>query len=74
VRGRAKAVAYVEVRLDESVAGAFNLAAEAADMHVNRPGAAIEVVAPDVAQESLASAHHVTVREEEAQEFILLVG
>src|SRR3712207_4225020 len=66
------AVADVADRLDEGVATVLELAAQAADVHVDGAGAAEVVVAPDALEQRLAREHLVRVLDEEAEQLVLL--
>src|SRR5439155_22567773 len=70
----AKAVANVADGLDKRSVAALDLRAEAADVDVHGASAAVEVVAPDFAEERLAGKDASAVGGEEAEELVLLVG
>src|SRR5438093_5450238 len=70
----AKTVADVADGFDEGGVTVLDLSAEPADVDINGPGAAVEVVAPNFAEKGLAGEDAPAVGGEKAEELVLLVS
>jgi len=67
-------VANVPYRFNEGVAGVLNLASETPDVDIYRPVAAKVIIAPDLAQQSIASIDPTRMTGQESEQLVFFEG